>query len=54
MDGGGLTLLAEPRDDRAAAMHDVDGTGPAARLLQLVGGLRLLPEADVVPAVRTS
>ena len=49
MDSGGVHLLQDLRDGvlGRARFSMIDGTGPAALPLQLLGGPRLLPSAEV-------
>jgi anti-anti-sigma factor len=49
MDSGGVHLLEDLRDGvlGRARFSMIDGTGPAALPLQLIGGPRLLPSAEV-------
>ncbi len=49
MDSGGVHLLRDLRDGVLghARFSMIDGTGPAALPLQIIGGPRLLPSAEV-------
>jgi anti-anti-sigma factor len=51
MDAGGLHLLQDARDGRLAPARFtmVDGVGPVALPLAIIGGERLLPAAEVAP-----